>query len=445
MSWNNKVIWSEGMFLRPQHFQQHVRYLEHFVESRCGLLRGHAWGLERLHFDEQLLNLGKLSVLDARGVFPDGTPFEMPEEDDPPSVFEVPGNTHDAIVHLALPVRRLGSEEASSERDATTLARYVTHESEVMDSVSRQTEAAILQTGKLRTRLMLDSDKRDEYATIPVARIIEVSSDNKVLLDEQFIPTAIAQRGAQPLLAFVKELLGLLQHRSEALAGRVSASGRGGGTAEIADFLLLQVVNRAIPLVSHLASQGGLHPEELYRQLLEMAGELATFTSAAKQPPRFEIYDHANLTRSFRPLFKELRRSLSMVLEQTAIQLPLQERKFGIRVAQIPDRKLLLDANFVLAVHAAIPTEKLLSHFPTQVKIGPVEKIRDLVNLALPGIRVRALPVAPRQIPYQSGFVYFELNRADELWKELHRSGGFAFHIAGDYPDLKIEFWAIKE
>ena len=34
MSWYNKVIWSEGMFLRPAHFQQHNRYVENLVEMR---------------------------------------------------------------------------------------------------------------------------------------------------------------------------------------------------------------------------------------------------------------------------------------------------------------------------------------------------------------------------------------------------------------------------
>ena len=34
MSWRNRVIWSEGLFLRPQHFQQQIRYLEQFVEGQ---------------------------------------------------------------------------------------------------------------------------------------------------------------------------------------------------------------------------------------------------------------------------------------------------------------------------------------------------------------------------------------------------------------------------
>jgi type VI secretion system protein ImpJ len=78
------------------------------------------------------------------------------------------------------------------------------------------------------------------------------------------------------------------------------------------------------------------------------------------------------------------------------------------------------------------------------VKIGPVEKLRDLVNLHLPGVGLRPLPVAPRQLPYNAGYNYFELDTTHDLWKQLDRSGGMGMHIAGEFPDLKLEFWAIR-
>jgi type VI secretion system protein ImpJ len=134
-----------------------------------------------------------------------------------------------------------------------------------------------------------------------------------------------------------------------------------------------------------------------------------------------------------------------MVLEQTAIPIDLQERKHGIRVAVIADAELLRTAMFILAVNAQMPGEALRMRFPTQVKIGPAERIRDLVNLALPGVALRALPVAPRQIPYHAGYTYFELEtRGNELWKQLETSGGLAMHVAGEFPGLAIEFWAVR-
>ena len=123
----------------------------------------------------------------------------------------------------------------------------------------------------------------------------------------------------------------------------------------------------------------------------------------------------------------------------------MQERKYGIRVAIIPDLELQRTASFVLAVNAQIGTELLRSRFPTQVKIGPAERIRDLVNLQLPGVGLRALPVAPRQSPFHAGFSYFALEtRGNEMWRQLETSGGLAMHIAGEFPGLELEFWAIR-
>jgi type VI secretion system protein ImpJ len=86
----------------------------------------------------------------------------------------------------------------------------------------------------------------------------------------------------------------------------------------------------------------------------------------------------------------------------------------------------------------------LRRQFPAQVKLGPVENIRELVNSALPGIGLRPLPVAPRQIPFHVGRAYFELDRASPHWKAMQTSGGLALHVAGDFPGLEMELWAIR-
>ncbi len=38
MSWRNKVVWSQGMFLQPHHFQQEARYTERLINSRVRAL-----------------------------------------------------------------------------------------------------------------------------------------------------------------------------------------------------------------------------------------------------------------------------------------------------------------------------------------------------------------------------------------------------------------------
>lgn len=443
MSSNNKVVWSEGMFLRPHHFQQYNRFLESYIEGRCAFLRPYTWGFKQLQLDQQLLGMGKVAITAASGVFPDGTPFNIPDDDEPPLPIEVDENVHNTNVYLAMPLRRPGTPEVDGNADPESLARYRPAEFEVQDSCTTGGSSTGIQVGRLRTRLMLENDHRDEYACMGIAQIIESKVDKSISIDEQFMPPALDIQAIQPLSGFLKELHGLLNHRAEALAGRISVSGRG-GAADIADYLLLITVNRYLPLVGHLNNAPGVHPESVYQLAISMAGEMASFTSNEKRAPTFGAYQHDDLISTFTPVMEVLRQSLSMVLEQTAISITMQERKFGVRVATISDHSLLDQASFVLAVSADMPTEDLRKRLPTQIKIGPVEQIRQLVNVQLPGIRIRPVPVAPRQIPYHTGFVYFELDRSSELWAQLKTSGGFAFHLGGEFPGIQMEFWAIR-
>ena len=236
---------------------------------------------------------------------------------------------------------------------------------------------------------------------------------------------------------------GLLHQRGDALSGRVSGTGRG-GAAEIADFLMLQAINRFEPVATHLVTGGLLHPEDLFRFCLAVAGELATFTTTAKRPVAFGAYVHERLRESFDPVVAALRAALSVVLEQAAIPIPIEPKKFGLSVALVADRSLYKTAVFVLAVRADTPSEEVRRHFPAQLKIGPVEKIRDLVMLQLAGIVLQAVPVAPRQIPFHAGYVYFEMDQGSDMWGQLTASGGIGLHVAGEFPGLKMELWAIR-
>src|SRR5258706_285709 len=318
MTWTNRVVWQEGMFLRAQHFQQQDRWLEALVRTRTAPLRPHPWG------------------------------------------------------------------------------------------------------------------------------IVEVAADRRASLDDRWIRPALLCSGAPPLAGLITEFAGMLNQRGEALAARLTAPGGSRGVADIQDFLLLQSINRWQKLLAHWADSGNVHPEELYSVFVQMAGEFATFTEATRRPNSYPAYRHEDLQRSFAPVVADLRRSLSAVLEQTPVAIPLQERRYGGRVGPITDRSILRAASFVLTVQADIPTETLQRLFPSQVKIGAVEHIRDLVNVAIPGIAVRPLPVAPRQIPFYAGASYFELDRNSPHWQQMQSSGGFAIHLSGEFPNLRLELWAIR-
>jgi type VI secretion system protein ImpJ len=142
---------------------------------------------------------------------------------------------------------------------------------------------------------------------------------------------------------------------------------------------------------------------------------------------------------------QDLRELLSAVIERHAVQIDLVDRTHGVRTAVVTDAELLRTAGFVLAVRAQLPAEQVRQRFPAQSKLGPVDRMKDLVNLQLPGVAMRSLPVAPRQLPFHAGSHYFELERQGDLWKQIERSGNLAMHVGGDFPGLELELWAVRQ
>lgn len=441
---DNKVLWAEGMFLRTQHFQQFDRYVERLTRDGLHALRAFPFGFTELEIDEDLLKTGVVALSRAAGVLPDGTLFDLPGAEDHPAPFEPAYDLRNTVLHLALPIRRAGALEASLTSGSERSVRWIGQEIEVADSLEDSVARAPISVGKLDLRLMHEQQELAGYVTLPVARLMERRTDGSILLDPEFIPTALSCDAASKLRTFLSEILGLLAHRGGAIAARLSGMG-GKQTAEITDFLILMMVNRNEPVLRHLGSISMLHPEELYRCLIALAGEIATFTeSATNRPPTFPDYRHIDLQATFAPVMAFLREALSAVFEQTAIAIPLEQRPFNISVAKITDKSLFTDCTFVVAAKSSIDAEKLRTNLPRRTTIGPVERIRDLVNLQLGGAPIRALPTEPRQIPFRAGMVYFEVNTKADDWKIVERSGGVALHVSGEVPDLQLELWAIR-
>lgn len=444
MSWYSKVVWSEGLFLRPQHFQQQDRHTAWMVEARSRAMGGLFWGCSELELDEGALSTGKVALVAARGILPDGTPFDFPSAHPAPPALDFPADARDAIVYLALPLRRAQStEDAAHDDDAAQLARFTQADQEVVDSASSDASMQPIMVAHPRLRLVLANQVSDAFVRVGVVRIVERRPDNRLLVDRGYIPPVVACRTSPVLLGMLREIQGLLKQRADALAARV-VQPAAGGVAEIAHFVFLLTLNRQQLVFDHFVELSQLHPERLFVRLLELCGELATLVRSERRPEAVPTYDHDALEVCFAALMRDIRRFLGTVIEETAMQIELQDHKQGRYVGLIADRSLLRHAGFVLAVNAQMPSETLRTRFPAQAKLGPLEKIRELVNLQLPGIALRPLAVAPRQIPFHAGFSYFELDNTGDLWKQLDASGGLGVYVTGNFPALELSLWAIR-
>lgn len=439
----NRVVWSEGLFIKPQHFQQQQRHVEYNIDERVSSVSSYLSGVSELALNPEYLSFGRIAIERAVGVMPDGTVFRIPQEDPMPDALEINDDSlANQIVYLALPLRSDSLMEVSYQ-DAQGSGRYLVKKEEVRDIHTPQGDMALVDVSPIHPRLMLEKQDRSTYASIAIARILEKRPDGSVMLDPNFIPCHYNVVGIPSLHRFITEMSGLMRERAKNIAVRIGSPNQG-GVADVSDFMLLQALNRLQPKLQHLASLRSLHPERLFQVLSEICGELATFTSESRMPPQFNVYHHEMPTESFQTLMVNLRQALSIVLEPRAVSIQLQKRRYGLMVAPIQDKSLLDTADFIIAVRARMPLEELRRLFIQQTKIASVEKIRELISLQIPGIPVNSLPVAPRQLPYHAGYTYYQLDKTSEAWRMLQNSSGFAFHVAGEFDELDLQFWAVR-
>ena len=449
---SNRVLWSEGMFLRPQHFQQLERSIDRRIAACVDGIPHTQWGFTTLRLDAAALRIGRVAISIARGRFPDGTPFDIPAEQPAPPPFEpatfgpAPG-TGACTVCLTLPLARAGVPEFSftgaGAARTDPSARFVGDVQRVGDAVAGHPESVEVTLAQPHLRLIAAGAIPSDRCVLAVAQVLEHPAGGALVLDEQHIPPVLDGRAAPRLVQLATECLQWLRHRAAALAARLMplAHARSG---DLADRQLLQLVNRVDAELTWLIERAH-HPEALHGLLARAVAELATFSDERCHRPRaVQAYRHDALQASFEPLTSELRALLAEIADPVALALALQARAPGLYTAEAPDVALLRQAEFVLAVRAETGAEIVRQRFPSQAKLGPPDRIRDLVRLHLPAIALEPLPSAPSRVPVLAGFTYFRLDRHSALWSALEASRVLALHVAGDFPALELQLWAIR-
>ncbi len=442
MSNKSMVVWGEGLFIKPQHFQQIFRNTEYQLNQRIWTARRHAYGFSKLTINQEDLGFGKITLSAAIGVFADGSVIDIPKETQAPATLSIEDGEAQQIVYLAVPWDTDNIVNVTEKMGDDSGARYLLSSVEVKDISDQSGDFTEIKIGTLRTKLMLEKEDRSSFNCLAICKIREKLSDGTVLLDDSFIPPVCDAKASPVLTKYLSEIHNRLQKRCGLIAERMGQPSQG-GVAEVSDFLMLQVMNRYTAWLSYVTRVRAPHPEDIFSMLVQAVGELSTF-SDKRLCPDIKAYNHDDPSDCFSALVTYLNQLLSTERSTGIESLPIHEGRFGLRSVPVNDSSLYTGADFILAVKSSIPLEDLRKKVLQKIKISSIDNIAQLVKLAMPGISLIQLPVAPRQLPFHAGFSYFQLEDNAAYRAVMAASAGFGMHISGDFPDLEMEFWAIR-
>jgi type VI secretion system protein ImpJ len=430
------------MFLRPQHFQQQERFLEALTERRTSPLRPHAWGITELELNEDLLAVGKFGLSKVSVIMPDGTAVTAPGDADLPPPLDVPSDARNAIVYLSLPPRQPGTMEFI-RGSAGAGTRYAVSEQEAIDVFSEMRSSEQVETAQPNLRLGITKEQTEGRVLAGLGRIVE-RRDQLVVLDCTYIPSSLTLEAHPTLVGIVDDIGGRASARADELAKRAVAKVEAGAET-LTSFLMLQSLNRWTPLLRHLRTCPGHHPETLYATLLQLAGEIATFTTTARRPPVFPDYNHLDLRLCFAPVVDFLVGAFSAVFDRAAVQLDVEMRQPGAYICPIRDRGLFRSSTIFLAIAARRPPKEIAERFAAQLKVGSVTQMRELVRSAVGGVSIRHVTTLPPQMPAFHEMTYFQIDQSGPEWRDIAATApAIGLAVAGDWPELRLEMWAVR-
>ncbi|GAA5172724.1 type VI secretion system baseplate subunit TssK [Viridibacterium curvum] len=444
-----KLLWGEGLFIKPQHFQMQDLYHEQRLANAMRLAHPFLWGVGAASLDRDALESGLLRFSEVRLAWPDGETFDAPYADVLPearNLADIDVPAEGLVFHLALPLlREDGGNYATRGGNGAVATRYV-QAGEMAPDLYTRAVASELTVLRKTPRLLADHEPREQFVSVPLTRIRRTATGGYET-DPAFIPPAISIESVPALGTMLRRLLDMLQAKVAALYGHHREPSRNiieFRSGDVASFWLLHTASAAFASLSHYFHHPRLHPERLYQGMLELAGQLLTFSKSYTLTD-LPAYDHADPGPSFFTLDRIIRELVNTVISARYVAITLAEMKPGFHHARLDSDKLTEGASFYLAVGSDMPPAELVDVVPLRLKVGAPDDVEKLVLSSMPGVKLMAAPQVPAAIPVRPGSYYFSIEPHGQIFDRMMQAKSLAIYVPSGFKDLKLELMAVIE
>ena len=442
----SKVLWGEGLLLRPQHFQRQDAYHEHCLYKGVKAAHPYAWGVELLEIDHEALASGMLRVLALALRFQDGELIEAPGVDELPGTIDLnqlPQSTQGVTYSAALPGLKPFNGNFAQPGQPIDNARFVQANAETPDLY---TQAAPVQLAYLKRalRLVSEFEPRDAYIHFPLLRVRRCSTGG-FEIDPALVAPALSLGAAPALFQQLRRLLDALQAKVDALYGHHREPTRNViefRSGDMSSFWLLHTASSAYATLSHHFHHPALHPERLFEALLDVAGGLMTFSKSWTLSD-LPAYQHHDPGPAFARLYLLIRELLDTVISAKFFGIALNEVRPCYHIGMLDSGKIDDDTTFYIAVSADVPAAELVDVAPLRFKVGAPDDVEKFVLSALPGVRLQYTPQPPAAIPVRPDTCYFILEAKGPMYERMIKAQSISIYVPAGMQELRLELLAV--
>jgi type VI secretion system protein ImpJ len=445
----SKIVWAEGMYLGPHHFQAQSRYCEESIHFATTGLWTNSYGFAACQFDADALRNGIVSLIQARGIFEDGLAFDIADSDQRPEPCNIterfPPTADHLTIALAVPRWLPNGRNCCLEPGPNGSARYTGVVNVLPDENTGRDEKPV-QLGRKNLRLVLETEISTELVTLPLARVVRDGAGHFVF-DTSFVPPLIRISASDHLTSMLQRLVEILEDKSTIVSQEPQPSGRfqpGISARHVSQYWFLHAINSSMTPLRHLLLAKHAHPEELFREMSRLAGALCTF-GLETHPRSLPAYDHRDAGPGFELLDDHIRRHLEIVVPSSSISIPLKSVDRYFYEGPIKDQRCLARARWILGVYSPVGEAELISRTLKFVKVCSGAAVSWLVERAMPGLTLTHLQVPPSAISVKVDSQYFAISLTGRCWEHIIQTRVVGVYVPGDLPSPEVELLVLLE
>jgi type VI secretion system protein ImpJ len=443
-----KVLWTEGVTLRPQHLQQSDRYHESRLHQIASAMHPHSWGVRSVAWNQAALENNLLRADAMSLIFQDGEPYDAPASDLLPEAVDLAGlpSTEETFTfYAALPAFKChGGNLAGFSESPQTHARFLQVALQTPDLYTGALDADVVYLAK-KPQLLSHLVPRSEFVSMPVVRLRRLPSGG-FETDPTFVAPSISIAAAPAITRQLDALMQKLQAKIDVLYGvqrepTKDAVVQGG---DVSSFWLLHTISTGCASLHHYVKCQEHHPERLYHDLLGLAGGLMTFSR------RFRIgdlpgYSHEQPGPAFAKLVAIVRDLVDTVISSKYLAIPLVQdaARPSYFEAKLPSDAIDQHTVLCLGVRAEMPALELVTAVPTRFKVGTPDDVSRMVASALPGVQLVHMPQVPAAVPVRPNTQYFTLQSKSQLYANMLQAQALSVYVPSGVRELQLELFAL--
>jgi type VI secretion system protein ImpJ len=445
-----RVLWSEGLLMAPQHMQQQDSYHEALLGARLDAIDRFSWGALAIELDTGALGSGQVRLTRFQGVLPDGVVLQLEPGDSVlpaarPIDQHFPPTSPTLDVFLAQPREKPGADNLA--QGSLVPGRYRLARRKVYDVAAAAQEADVA-FSEPSLVLRLGAESRDDFTSIKVAEVVR-GEGGALIVSDTYIPPCLRISASPFVMAALRRLLAAMVARHKSLSDarrQGSDSSIEFNASDVTRFLLLSTINGFIPVLSHLSGTGDASPHAAYILLCQLAGQLTTFDANADPMslPRFAFND---LRSTFEELFGRITALLRATVAEHFVSVPLRAHDNGMHTGALEDERILSCDRFFIAVKTDMPEQHVAARLPQLSKIASPRDIQNILTAATPGAAVEVAYRPPPEIPVKAGHVYFAIATENAYWRNIKAERSLAVYLPPFFEpsQTQVELMAVPK